>query len=73
MILIVLLGFFLQGQFKKRIESLEALLAEEREKVQSIAKKYEKVDGLRAKFEEEGKMFKKERDIAKQEVRKQIQ
>ena len=48
---------------------METLLAEEREKVQSFAKKLKKSNGLQTKYADESKMFEKERGIAKQEVR----
>ena len=61
-------SYFLQAKFKARIESLEALLQEERLKVQAAEKKLSIKDCTVTSVADDSKLREREKEILQQEV-----
>lgn len=64
------LGFFFQNQFRKRIDCLERLLAEERQKLAATEKKLALVstENISSAMSDDAKLFAREKDLLQAEV-----
>ena len=63
-----LINLHTQAQLMKKVENLERLLAEERQKVQAAEKRLQMREETQAQQEEHSKMHSKEMSVIQQEV-----